>query len=109
MPKDNGKEGYFGGLPTDLFNQLLAFLQGTASAGSAASAPALSVLVSLAQSEHAAAASTVEVRLMDAVFKIMTISSDFALVQNASGGALPGALATLKGDLDDLTKLWSGA
>ena len=75
--------------------------------GTAAAAPALSALVSLAQSEHAAAASTFPVRQIDAVFKAIQIKDDLAALKAAPASALPTALAALKAELDLLTKFWN--
>jgi hypothetical protein len=107
MP-EGSKEGYFGGLPEDLFTQVTAFLQGLAGGGTAAAGPALSALVSLAQSEHAAAASTFKVRQIDAVFKAIDLKADLDALNAIGGAALPGALAAFKGKLDTLAKFWYG-
>jgi hypothetical protein len=105
---DNSKEGFFGGLPEVLFNQILAFLQGLAAGGGAAAAPALSAIVSLAQSEHAAAASTYQVRPIDAVFKAIELNNDLIALQGTPAAGLPNALAALKAKLDNLTNFWYG-
>jgi hypothetical protein len=104
---DSGKQGDFGGLPTDLFNDLATFLEGVAGGGTAAAAAALSALVSLAQSEHAAAASTFQVRQIDAVFKAIHIKDELTALKAVPATALPAALAALKGDLDALTTFWN--
>jgi hypothetical protein len=104
---DYSKEGYFG-LPEILFNQILAFLQGLVAGGGAAAAPALSALVSLAKSEHAAAASTYEVRLIDAVFRAIELNNDLLVLQSTPAAGLPAALAALKGKLDSLADFWYG-
>lgn len=105
---DNYKEGYFGGLPEDLFKGIATFLQGLASGGTAAAGPALGALVSLAQSEHAAAASTYQVRPIDAVFKAIDLNTDLDALSAASAAALPAALAAFKAKLDKLTDFWYG-
>ena len=105
---DQAKEGYFGGLPEDLFNLLVTFLQGVAGGGTAAAAPALACLVSLAQSEHAAAASAVNVRLIDAVFKIIELGKELDNVKAAPAAGLPAALGALKARLDNLAQFWLG-
>jgi len=102
------KEGFFGGLPDDVFNVVAVYLQGVAGAGTAASAPALSALVSLAKSEHAAAVSTKEVRLIDAVFKAIDIQKDVEALTVAPSSGLPAALATFQAKLDGLAIFWSG-
>jgi uncharacterized membrane protein YfcA len=104
---DSSKEPYFG-LPEDLFNAVLAFLQGLAGGGTAAAGPALSALVSLAQSEHAAAVSTYQVRIMDAVFKAIELKDDLAALNNVPASGLPAALGAFKGKLDNLAKFWLG-
>ena len=108
MSTDNSKEGEFGGLPEDLFNQVVTFLQGLASGGTAAAGPALSALVSLAQSEHAAAASTYQVRPIDAVFKAIDLKADLEALKVATGTTLVTALGVFKGNLDALAKFWYG-
>jgi len=105
---DSSKEGYFGGLPEDLFNQLLAFLQGVAGGGTPAAGSALSALVSLAQSEHAAAASTFPIRPIDAVFKSIELKADVEVLKNTPTAGLPPALAALKAKLDKLALFWYG-
>lgn len=105
---DNAKEAYFGGLPEDLFNGITTLLQGLASGGTAAAAPALSALVSLAQSEHAAAASTFQVRPIDAVFKALKLKDELDALTAAGTGVTAAALGAFKGELDNLTKFWSG-
>jgi hypothetical protein len=104
----DSKEGEFGGLPQDLFTQVITFLQGLAGGGTAAAGPALSALVSLAQSEHAAAASTFQVRPIDAVFKAIDLKADLDALVAASTAALPGLLAAFKGKLDKLADFWYG-
>jgi hypothetical protein len=104
----DNKEVYFGGLPEDLFNGILAFLQALVAGGGPAAAAALSALVSLAQSEHAAAASMVEVRPIDAIFKAIELKDDLAALNSASTGAMPTALAAFKAKLDKLTNFWLG-
>ena len=104
----DNKEVYFGGLPEDLFNGILVFLQGLAGGGGAAAAAALSALVSLAKSEHAAAASSFEVRPIDAVFKAIALKDDLAALNATPTAALPGALAAFKGKLDALALFWYG-
>ncbi len=106
---DNQKEALFGGLPESTFNQAVAFLQGIAGGGSAPEvAAAVSVLVSLAQSEHAAAASTFQVRPIDAVFKALEIKELLDALKPLSGSALITGLGSLKGTLDNLTDFWYG-
>ena len=110
---DNSKEGYFGGLPESLFKELVIFLQGKATfTGPGTPGPevaaALSVLVSLVQEEHAAAASIVQVRLIDAVFQAIQLNDEFKIAQVATGTALVAELAKLKSLLDDLTTFWQG-
>jgi len=111
---DNAKEAYFGGLPESLFALMVAVLQGKATPGAAGvtgpeAAAALATLVSLTNEEHAAAASMVQVRPIDAVFKAIEIKDLFATVQAAgAGSALITALANLKLELDNLTKFWLG-
>ena len=104
----DNKEVYFGGLPEDLFNGIVAFLQGLVAGGGPAALAALSALVSLAQSEHAAAASTVEVRPIDAIFKAIALKDDLAALNATPIAALPAALATFKGKLDTLALFWYG-
>lgn len=104
----DSKEGYFGGLPEDLFNESLVFLQTVAGGGTAAAGAALSALVSLAQSEHAAAASTFQVRSIDAVFRALDLKADLEALKVAPAAGLPAALAALKGKLDNLTNFWYG-
>jgi hypothetical protein len=104
----DNKDVYFGGLPDDLFNGIVAFLQGLITAGGPAAAAALSALVSLAQSEHAAAASMVEVRPIDAVFKAIELKDDLEALKATPAAGLPGALAALKAKLDNLAKFWLG-
>jgi hypothetical protein len=107
----DSKEFYFGGLPETLFGNVVAFLQGVAAPGGNAgdAAGALAALVSLAKSEHAAAASNVSVRQMDAVFMAIDLQNEFEKVQAApSGPALVAELAKLTQMLDDLTKFWQG-
>jgi hypothetical protein len=114
---DNGKEYDFGGLPNDLFNGVVVFLQGRVSAGLAAGAtatdtaaagPAVSALASLAKSEHAAAASTVQVRQIDVVFKAIDLQKDLAALSAAPAATLPAALGAFQGKLDKLTDFWNG-
>ena len=113
MPETD-KEFYFGGLPESLFNQMVAFLQGKATPGAVGvTAPeataALTALVSLTKSEHAAAASMGEVRAIDAVFRAIEIQNEFATVNAAGSGApLIAALANLVTKLDSLTNFWLG-
>ncbi len=103
---DTAKEGYFG-LPEVLFNAILTFLQKTASGAPGPQvAAALGVLVSLAQAEHAAAASIVQVRPIDAVFRALEVKAKFDKLDGLSGSALATQLAFLKTELDDLTKFW---
>ena len=108
MADDSSKEGEFGGLPEDLFSDVITFLQGVAGGGTSAAGPALSALVSLAQSEHAAAASTFKVRPIDAVFKAIDLKADLEALRVASGTALITALGTFKGKLDKLADFWYG-
>lgn len=105
---DSGKEGFFGGLPEDLFNAILVFLQGLAGGGTPAAAPALSALVSLTKSEHAAAASMAQVRPIDAVFKAIELQTDLVALSAAPAAGLPAALAAFKGKLDNLANFWLG-
>ena len=113
MP-DTDKEFYFGGLPENLYTQMVAFLQGKATPGApgvtaSEAAGALTALVSLAKSEHAAAASMVQVRPIDAVFRAIEIQGEFDKVNGAaSGAALVAALASLTLKLDSLTNFWLG-
>jgi hypothetical protein len=106
------KEPFFGGLPEDLFNDLVAFLQATATCPGGAPGPevaaALSVLVSLAQSEHAAAASTFQPRMIDVVFKALEIKAAFDALKGSAGNILANQLAALKAKLDKLTDFWKG-
>lgn len=104
----DSKEFYFGGLPEDLFAGIVGFLQGVAGGGTPAAGAALSALVSLAQSEHAAAASTVQVRGIDAVFKAIELKADLEALNTVSTAGLPAALAAFKGKLDNLAKFWYG-
>lgn len=104
----DSKEYYFGGLPEDLFADSVAFLQGVAGGGTAAAGPALSALVSLTQAEHAAAASTFQVRSIDAVFKAIALKADLEALKTAPTAGLPTALAAFKGKLDNLTNFWYG-
>ena len=105
------KEGYFG-LPESLFNSILALLQvkatcpGTGTAGPEVAA-ALSVLVSLAQAEHAAAVSIKVVRQIDAIFLALDVKTEFEKLPGLAGAALVTQLATLKTKLDDLTNLYT--
>lgn len=110
---DNSKEYYFGGLPETLFGQILAFLQGLATPGGAASAAeataALTALVSLTKEEHAGAASNVSVRQVDAIFMAIDLQTEFGKVQAApSGPALVAELGVLTQKLDNLAKFWLG-
>src|SRR5262245_34197989 len=102
------KEGYFGGLPEDVFAGSVVFLQGVAGGGTAAAGAALSALVSLAQSEHAAAASTYQVRSIDAVFRAIELKADLEALKVAPAAGLPAALAAFKGKLDNLANFWYG-
>ncbi len=104
----DNKDVYFGGLPSDLFNGIVTFLQGLITAGGPAAAAALSALVSLAQSEHAAAASMIEVRPIDAIFKAIELKDDLVALNSTSTGALPTALGAFKGKLDKLADFWLG-
>jgi|RhiMethySRZTD1v2_1073278.scaffolds.fasta_scaffold300187_1 hypothetical protein len=109
----DSKEFFFGGLPETLFGQIVAFLQGVATPGGASSAAeataALTALVSLTKSEHAAAASSVSVRQMDAVFLVIDLQNEFGKVQAApAGAALVAELAILTQKLDALTNFWLG-
>ena len=106
------KEAYFG-LPESLFNAIVTLLQGLATCpASGAAGPevaaALSVLVSLAQAEHAAAVSMVQVRPIDAFFRALDIKTAFEKLPALSGVSLVTQLALLKSQLDDLAKFWSG-
>ena len=106
------KEGYFG-LPESLFNAIVAFLQGMATCpGTGTAGPevaaALSVLVSLAQAEHAAAVSMVQVRPIDAIFRAIEIKTEFEKLPALAGSALVTQLAVLKTQLDALTIFWYG-
>src|SRR5262249_5837385 len=97
----------------DLFNELVAFLQTTATcAGGGTPGPevaaALSVLVSLTQSEHAAAASTFQPRIIDVVFKAIEIKTIFDALKSASGTVLATQLGVLKAKLDKLKDFWNG-
>src|SRR5262245_44098662 len=109
---DYPKEGYFG-LPESLFNAIVAFLQttatcpGTGTAGPEVAA-ALSVLISLAQAEHAAAVSTVEVRTIDLIFRAIEIKTEFDKLAALSGTPLATQLGTLKGKLDGLKDFLNG-
>jgi hypothetical protein len=105
---DNSKEGFFGGLPEDLFNHIVTFLQNLINAGGAPAGPAVSVLVSLAQSEHAAAVSTFKFREMDAIFKAIDLQNELLVLEKTPTGALPGALGTYKGKLDKMRDFWLG-
>jgi hypothetical protein len=106
----DSKEFYFGGLPETLFGDIIVFLQGVAAGPNAGdAAAALTALVSLAKSEHAAAASSVSVRQMDAVFMAIDLQTEFGKVQAApSGPALVAELGVLTQKLDNLAKFWLG-
>ena len=106
----DSKEFFFGGLPESLFGDIIAFLQGVAAGPTAGdAAAALTALVSLAESEHAAAASNVSVRQMDAVFMAIDLQNEFVKVQAApSGPLLVAELVKLTQKLDALTNFWLG-
>jgi len=110
MDNGGGKELYFGGLPETLFGQIVTKVQGVAGSGASPdAAAALVALVSLANEEHAAAASNVQVRQVDAIFRAIEIQAEFNKVLNApSGPPLVAELTALAGLLDKLRDFWNG-
>ena len=102
-----GKEGDFG-LPEDLFNSMLTFLQGVAggSMGTDAAGHALSALVSLAKEEHAAAAS--RFNPSDAMDKVTELQKDLDNLKDAKTDGLNDALDVLAENLDEMATVWDG-
>jgi len=102
------KEGYFGGLPDDLFSSVVAFLQVT-SADTVAGKAATTALAALAGEEHSAANTIFDVRTIDAVFKAIELKADLEILKTIGGGAaLVGPLGAFAGKLNDLAKFWAG-
>jgi hypothetical protein len=99
------KEGDFGGLPEDLFNQISLFLNQQIAAAGATSGPAALALAALANEEHSGSNPQVELRVMDTVFKLLGLHAAFIKVQNA--GNVATELGNFTTALNTLSNYWA--
>ena len=111
MSAEDSKGGFFGGLPTDLFDRVRQFLEQQAAgpAGAAAGTAAAGVLAlsALAKEEHAGA-NAVDRPVVEVVFTLIEIQKAFEILLAAPAAALPGALAAFTVKLNNLETYWKG-